>query len=353
MAHEIAKNVPNFLPMGAIAGQRVKPEDVELDAEGKPVNPHIPQFIAKAPWYLDSGDGSSLKHQRRDEQKERKEEWYARGARGPQATKYRKGACENCGAATHRTKDCLERPRKKGAKWSGRDIQADEVIRHVDLSWSAKRDTANGYDFDSHKVITSTKEDEPLAEDSMNPTSITDQTKEKTNTHMRIREDTASYLMKGSEGTYDPKTRTSKESIDKQGFTRGSDATAFDKLQSFAWLKDSQKNAFGEVHPQATPSQAALIYKQAQEARERAKSGVLEKYGSDAKPLPDHLIEEQQREYTSSGVLITKSVQSSKYPEDVLTNGHTFVFGSSWDAETQQWCYKCCRSTLKNAYCTA
>lgn len=46
--------------------------------------------------------------------------WYQRGQkRGPAATKYRKGACSNCGAMTHKSKDCMERPRKKGAKYTG------------------------------------------------------------------------------------------------------------------------------------------------------------------------------------------------------------------------------------------
>ena len=38
----------------------------DLDAEGKEINPHVPQFIADAPWYMsgDTGGKSSLSHQK-------------------------------------------------------------------------------------------------------------------------------------------------------------------------------------------------------------------------------------------------------------------------------------------------
>lgn len=130
-----------------------------LDEEGNAINPHIPQFMAQAPWYLDSGK-PSLKHQRKPEDKRdhlKFGEWYQRGQRAPEAaTKFRKGACENCGAMSHKTRDCLERPRKKGAKWSNKDIAADEVVsdlRGVDSDYQAKRDRWNGYDPAEHKRI--------------------------------------------------------------------------------------------------------------------------------------------------------------------------------------------------------
>lgn len=134
----------------------------EVDSEtGKAINPHIPEFMSQAPWYLATGK-PSLKHQKKPERpgeigRVGLDEWYARGARaGPAATKYRKGACENCGAVTHKTTDCLERPRKKGAKWTGQDIVADEVITEIaglDKDWDAKRDRWNGYDPAMHKKI--------------------------------------------------------------------------------------------------------------------------------------------------------------------------------------------------------
>lgn len=54
---------------------------------------------------------------------------------------------------SHKAKDCLERPRKKGAKWTGKDIQADEVISDVKGDYDAKRDRWNGYDPADHKRV--------------------------------------------------------------------------------------------------------------------------------------------------------------------------------------------------------
>ena len=72
--------------------------------------------------------------------------WYDRGAKTGQATKFRKGACENCGAMTHKSKECVERPRTKGAKLTGKHIAADEKIQSFDLNWEGKHDRYNGYD---------------------------------------------------------------------------------------------------------------------------------------------------------------------------------------------------------------
>jgi pre-mRNA-processing factor SLU7 len=56
---------------------------------------------------------------------------------------------------THATKDCLERPRTKGAKWTNKNIAADDKVEDIKLStWDAKRDRWNGFDAkDYNKVV--------------------------------------------------------------------------------------------------------------------------------------------------------------------------------------------------------
>jgi pre-mRNA-processing factor SLU7 len=54
---------------------------------------------------------------------------------------------------THQRQDCLERPRKKGAKYTNRNIARDEVIQDIEAGYDAKRDRWNGYDPAEHKKI--------------------------------------------------------------------------------------------------------------------------------------------------------------------------------------------------------
>ncbi len=121
-----------------------------VDEEGKDINPHIPQYISDAPWYLDP-KGPTLKHQRPQEERQKHyssiSEWYQQGVdtSNPVTTKYRKGACENCGAMTHKRRDCLERPRKVGAKFSGSNFAPDEHLQpKLNMDFDGKRDRWNG-----------------------------------------------------------------------------------------------------------------------------------------------------------------------------------------------------------------
>lgn len=92
-------------------------------------------------------------------------------SQGTTATKFRPGACTNCGAMSHKLRDCLERPRKVGAKYTGKDIAQDEVLHDDEAGlngmegmgdWDAKRDRWDGYDPAAHKIVV--KEYEALEE---------------------------------------------------------------------------------------------------------------------------------------------------------------------------------------------
>ncbi|KAK7202991.1 putative mRNA splicing protein, partial [Myxozyma melibiosi] len=366
---------------------------IEIDADGKEINPYIPQFISKAPWYIDQSGEASLRHQRLREDRDKKEAdlkdvWYKRGVRaGPAATKYRKGACENCGAITHKTKDCMERPRKVGAKWTGQDIQADDLIQDVPMTWDSKRDRWNGYDAAEHaKVIEQYQRVEELRKQALaaekgddlddDDDDDDDTTKEDRDEEgarvgsrsVRLREDVAKYLKKldAPDTRYNPKSR---QLIGAEGiisadddFVRqtGDEAKQFEEMKQFAWEVAEKGQA--NVHLQANPTEGAILKRkldlESAEKNEKAKKQLLDKYGGQEylKDLPQELKvlpDDDYKEYTPEGKLVkgkASTTPKSQYPEDIHPGNHSTVWGSWW--HDFQWGYACCHSTMKQSYCT-
>lgn len=371
------------------------PQKPETGAASKEENIYIPSFISKRPFYA-TGEGDDddandyLKHQRREEKNE-KSQWYDRGRKvGPAATKYRKGACENCGAMTHKAKDCLSRPRAKGAKWTGKDIQADEVLQDVKMGWDAKRDRWNGYDTKEYRnVVEEYNEMEALrkkaqrteeGEDNKDGDKYAeenDMSKHQSTAtrQLRLREDTAKYLLNLDleSAKYDPKSRSlvdggattdkTAELFAEEGFMRSSgEAGEFEKAQKLAW-EAQEKSGDTTKHLQANPTAGEFYRKKEAEEAERKRAErekeLLEKYGGgDQKALPSALrnvaVTESETfvEYDEAGLIkgAPKKEAKSKYAEDVHINNHTSVWGSYWS--DFKWGFACCHSTVKNSYCT-
>ena len=335
-----------------------------VDEEGHAINPHIPEYIVKAPWYLNTGQ-PSLKHQRKTS-KGKEPSAEAHQIKGiiqtdDQPTKFRKGACENCGSMTHKTKDCLERPRKVGAKHKPVDIKPDEFIIEGPQDFDGKRDRWAGFDhteydkvIEKHKEIelerqrlkeTETESDlrknleqdevdeEKYAEAVDMPGQKLDTKTRMTVRNLRIREDTAKYLrnLDPDSAYYDPKTRSMRENPNQDvelekltyagdNFVRISgDATKVTDIQVFAW----QAYERGEdISLQANPSVLEKMYKEHTEKKEKEKrklaEALLNRYGDQDEVQQDHeeaLLEESDVyiEYTPSGKVAKTSHSKFNY----------------------------------------
>uniref|UniRef100_A0A8R1UW23 Pre-mRNA-splicing factor SLU7 n=1 Tax=Pristionchus pacificus TaxID=54126 RepID=A0A8R1UW23_PRIPA len=250
----------------------IEPACVDVDS-GRDINPHIPQFITQTPWYVPA-EGPTLKHQRPHWERQQEvdsgvHDWYSRGVKetSSKPVKFKPGSCDNCGATTHKRKDCFERPRKLGAKHTNDDIAADDYVQpKIRLTnWEAKRDRWNGYDNAAYsevikehekqeevrKIIKDQKlkeekaaaeaakekaensadegtdekmgedkgegdedDEDKYAEDADMQTSVDMDSRTRiTVRNLRIREDTAKYLYNLNENApyYDPKSRSMRE----------------------------------------------------------------------------------------------------------------------------------------------
>ncbi|GAA5857776.1 hypothetical protein JCM8547_005978 [Rhodosporidiobolus lusitaniae] len=423
-----------------------------MDEDGNLINPHVPEFMSTAPWYMSDGMAApTLKHHKvpkYNNDPSKLQERFQRGVKAaPAAKKFRPGACTNCGAMTHKAKDCLERPRKVGAKFTGKNIAADEVI-HDDSKYlnglqgqgdyDTKRDRWDGYDPASHKNVVKEyealeearrkrreeeidqgtvekgskevaklakkgagkgkgkgkeqeeEEDEFNSSDESEDEGGADEDKyaddadvagQKLDTktrvtvrNLRIREDTAKYLMNLSTDSayYDPKTRSMREAPNPDlapedavfagdNFQRHSgDSTNVQKLQLFAWQSEQRGH---DVHMQSNPTAAALAHKeflqQKDVLKDTSKASVLDKYGGEEylQSVPselrtgqtEHYVEYDRRGKVVKGMERAKA--KSKYEEDVYPGNHSSVWGSWYSMQTGKWGYACCHSCVKASYC--
>lgn len=375
-----------------------------VDEEGKDINPHIPQYISATPWYFGS-QGPTLKHQRPQPEKQRQysaiDAWYNRGVDAAKTvTKYRKGACENCGAMTHKRKECMERPRKVGAIFTNYKIAPDEFTQpELSMDYDGKRDRWAGYDPSEHRAIVeeyqkveeakrqmraeklnaeendeqdSDKDEDKYVDEVDMPGTKVDSKQRITVRNLRIREDTAKYLrnLDPSSAYYDPKTRSMRDNpyvgtereVDYKGenFMRFSgDTQQHANAQLFAW-EAHEKGV--DVHLLAEPTKLELLKqeydKKRDELKDKARDSIIERYGGEVhlEAPPKTLLLAQTEhyvEYSRYGKIVKgqdRQVIRSKYEEDIYPNNHTLVWGSYW--QDGKWGYKCCYSFVKNSYCT-
>ena len=328
-----------------------------VDEHGRDINPHIPQYISSAPWYIDA-EGPTLKHQRVQKQSISSEDYRKRGLKLAPSTKFRDGACENCGAMGHSRKDCLERPRKVAAKFSGSQLAPDELILpEANLDYDGKRDRWIGFDPETYKeVITEydkveeakrnlkeekLKEDilknnekreqseETKEEESQNkneaeeedddesedekyadhvdmPGTKVDSKQRITVRNLRIREDTAKYLrnLDPESAYYDPKTRSMRDNPYRNTNKAPDDLDyAGDNFVRCSGnthtVYESQVFAWQaadkgiDVHLQAEPTKTELLNKQFKQKKEEIKTTIKESILNKYCPKPTKVPESE------------------------------------------------------------
>lgn len=345
-----------------------------VDEDGRDINPHIPQYISNAPWYYGC-TGPTLRHQRpqvtaNDAPSSSStaaavaasiDDWYRRGVDKTHLhTRYRAGACENCGAITHKRVDCLERPRKVGAKYSGALLAYDDHVQPVlRPDFDGKRDRWAGYDAAAHKDIIDEYQKVELAKQRIKadklkrppeteaaaaaaaaadadevdeadedkyvdevdmPGTKVDSKQRITVRNLRIREDTAKYLrnLDPNSAYYDPKTRSMRDNPNQRAAHEASESSAgeFAGENCVRFSGDTSKHALAQmfaweahgrgvdVHLLAEPTKLELLQHEYErkkaEFKACGKSAIVNAYGGaehlEAMP-PRALLLAQSEEY--------------------------------------------------------
>lgn len=146
----------------------------EMDNDGNLINPHVPQYMARAPWYLNQEEGAGLKHLKAQglAASLNKEDFYrhqrTRGVEGETWAKFGLVARSRRGGVSEGDGDGLSRPSRKRRRQkmgtgsggtSSRDVRgvggysansSQMASGTSGLSYDAKRDRYNGFDPQLH-----------------------------------------------------------------------------------------------------------------------------------------------------------------------------------------------------------
>lgn len=389
-----------------------------VDEEGRDINPHIPQYIVSCPWYVGIQQ-PTLTHQRPQEEKQREfakiYDSYDRGLKTEVALKFRKGACENCGSMTHKKRDCMERPRKIGAKFTGDEIAPDEkLLPDLGFDFDGKRDRWNGYDAKEHKRVimehhkleeakrllkaqemnnslmkgelpdkvikkaedSDDEDDEDKYADEMDmPGTKVDSKQRISVRNLRIREDTAKYLrnLDPNSAYYDPKTRSMRDNPYKNtgkgmedvefagdNFIRAKgDTLSMAHAQVFSW-EAAEKGI--DVHLQAEPTKLELLSKEYQSKKDvykdKEKDTIFDKYGGTEhlEAPPKALLLAQTEEYVVYNRLgkVIEGQEKRHVKSKYVEDEYIQNHTTVWGSywSAGKWGYQCCHSLVKQSYCT-
>lgn len=339
-------------------------------------NPHIPKYLNSSPWYLNDEKQIS------DKNSTESSILAANPAKKQTpASKYRPGACTNCGGMGHKAKNCIERPRKKGAKYTGQDIMPDIQVADSKMSYDSKRDRYNGYDENDYKKVIE-KFEERVAKGEVSDAKLKAQKDEllhkvgyltgdsdktgdlygdEPTKSRRDRNDKAHYLdnfsTEGISPLFHPKNATGRQGeVNEEGqFIPKLDQDAL------AHKRRLQEADSAEVQQEINPTASILALSKA-DAEERMKrqklqSEVLGKYGgteymNQHRPVELGIMPIENKIKTSDMKKITIDSEKdglSIYEEDIYPGNHTSIWGSYYNQS--KWGYACCHSLTKQSYC--
>ncbi|KAK1407616.1 hypothetical protein QVD17_39236 [Tagetes erecta] len=295
----------------------------EVDEDGKEINPHIPRYLSSAPWYLNAKT-PSLKHQRKrnsDQNDKTKSSRYDYDGKRDRWDGY----------------DAALYEQLKFERFEARDEARKKYLKQQQLKKLEEKSYSKNEDRDDEDALKADDDEAKVGESKQMGFAKVEKRVRTTGggstgtvRNLRIREDTAKYLLNldVNSAYYDPKTRSMRGDPlpdmdpnekfyagDNQSRVSGQ-ALKFKQLNMHAWEAFEKGD---DVHMQAAPSQAELLYKNYKinevKLKSKAKETILEKYGDAAteEVLPKELLlgqSEIEVEYDRAGRIIKSQVNS-------------------------------------------